>query len=260
MIEQAEDRSMFHIHLNETKQALGNAAARVAADAIKSAIAERGQATIVVATGASQFEFLAALVGHEDIDWARVTAFHLDEYIDMPETHPASFRKYLKERFVAHLPQLGAMHLIKGDAPDLSAEIARINGLMRGRVIDVMLAGIGENGHLAFNDPPADFEATEAFKVVPLDERCRKQQFGEGWFATLDDVPREAVSMTIPQIASSRKIVLSVPDMRKAQAVQEAVEGPITPMCPASVLQGHPDCHLFLDRESSSLLHDSRRH
>lgn len=245
---------MFHIHLNETKQSLGQAAARMAADGINDAIAKQGQATIVVATGASQFEFLTALVGHKDVDWSRVVAFHLDEYIGMPETHPASFRKYLKERFLAHLPQLGALHLIVGDAPDLAGEIARINKLVEEHTIDLVLAGIGENGHLAFNDPPADFEAVEAFKVVPLDERCRGQQFGEGWFATLDDVPREAISMTIPRIFSGRKVILSVPDLRKANAVREAVTGPVTPMCPASVLQNHPDCHLFLDRDSSSLL------
>jgi glucosamine-6-phosphate deaminase len=250
---------MIHIQLNETKASLGEAAARMGAECMRTAIAEQGQATIVLATGASQFEFLAALVGQENLDWSRVTAFHLDEYIDMPDTHPASFRKYLRERFLSHVPQLGAMHFIVGNATDLTAELTRVSRLVEARPIDVMFAGIGENGHLAFNDPPADFEAKESFKIVVLDERCRKQQFGEGWFPTLDDVPRQAISMTITRIASARKIVLSVPDARKAEAVRNAVEGPVTPMCPASVLQGHPECHLFLDSESSALLQGQAR-
>ncbi|MDQ0467810.1 glucosamine-6-phosphate deaminase [Labrys wisconsinensis] len=242
------------IHVEPTKQSLGEAAAALGASAIRAAIAARGAANVVVATGASQFELLAALVRRDDIDWARVTAFHLDEYIAMPESHPASFRRYLKERFTSRLPALGAFHFIEGDAPDLAAELARIDALIAAHPIDVLFAGIGENAHLAFNDPPADFEATEAFRVVALEERCRRQQFGEGWFPTLDDVPHEAISMTIPQMMRAGLIVLAVPDSRKAQAVRDTIEGPVTPDVPASILCRHSACHLFLDPPSAALL------
>ncbi len=245
---------MIEVHHSESKLENGKAAAETCAAAICEAIAARGKANIVVATGASQFEMLAALVTEPDIDWSRVTAFHLDEYIGMPETHPASFRRYLKERFTGKLPTLGAFHFIKGDAPDLDAELARINALLDAHPIDVMFAGIGENGHLAFNDPPADFETTVAYKVVELEERCRRQQFGEGWFPTFDDVPTVAISMTVQRILSSRIVVLTVPDARKAEAVQHVLEGPVTNLWPASILQQHPACHLFLDRAAASRL------
>ncbi len=245
---------MIDVHYSESKQANGKAAAAAGAAAIRHAIADRGKANIVVATGASQFEMIEALVAQPDIDWSRVTAFHLDEYIDMPETHPASFRRYLKERFTSKLPTLGAFHFILGDAPDLEAELARINALIDAHPIDVMFAGIGENGHLAFNDPPADFETTVAFKVVPLDERCRRQQFGEGWFPTFGDVPTEAISMTVQRIVSSRVVILTVPDERKAEAVQHVLEGPVTNMWPSSILQQHPACSVFLDRAAASRL------
>jgi glucosamine-6-phosphate deaminase len=238
----------------QTKQESAVAAAALGAEAIVKAIAERGQANIVVATGASQFEMLEALIQHEEIDWSRVTAFHLDEYIGMPDTHPASFRLYLKERFVSKLPTLGAFHYVIGDAPDLDAELARIGALLDQHPIDLTFAGIGENGHLAFNDPPADFETTTAYKVVDLDERCRKQQYGEGWFATLEDVPTRAISMTVQRIMSSALIILTVPDERKAEAVREVLEGPVTNIWPASILQTHPACHLFLDLPAASKL------
>lgn len=245
---------MIEIHHHETKADNGKAAAALGAAAIRRTLAEKGRATVVIATGASQFEMLEALVAAPDIDWSKVTAFHLDEYIGMPETHPASFRKYLKERFTGKLPTLGAFHFIAGDAPDLTAELARVNALLDAHPIDVMFAGIGENGHLAFNDPPADFTSTVAYKVVELEERCRRQQFGEGWFPTFDDVPTEAISMTVQRILSSRLIVLTVPDERKAEAVQHVLEGPVTNMWPASILQQHPACHAFLDRAAASRL------
>jgi glucosamine-6-phosphate deaminase len=245
---------MMQIHLESSKAALGQAAADFGARAIGAAIEARGAANIVVATGASQFELLDGLVSRDDVDWSRVTAFHLDEYIGMPETHPASFRRYLRERFTAHLPRLGAFHFIIGDAPDLQAEIARVNALIKEHSIDVTFAGIGENAHLAFNDPPADFDAAEPFRVVELEERCRRQQFGEGWFSTLDAVPHEAISMTIPQVLRSALVILAVPDRRKAEAVRDTLEGPITPMVPASILRRHPACHLFLDPDSAALL------
>lgn len=245
---------MIDIRLHETKLDNAEAAAAFGAAAIRDAIAARGKANIVVATGASQFEMLEALVATPGIDWSKVTAFHLDEYIDMPETHPASFRKYLKERFTSKLPSLGAFHFVVGDAADLDAELNRMNALLDAHPIDVMFAGIGENGHLAFNDPPADFETTVAYKVVQLDERCRQQQFGEGWFPTFDDVPTEAISMTVRRILSARIIVLTVPDERKAEAVRHVLEGPVTNMWPASILQQHPNCHAFLDRAAASQL------
>ncbi|MCS0502849.1 glucosamine-6-phosphate deaminase [Ancylobacter mangrovi] len=245
---------MIDVRYFETKQESGSAAAALGAEAIRQTIAARGSANIVIATGASQFEMLEALVAAEGIDWSRVTAFHLDEYIGMPDTHPASFRRYLKERFTGRLPALGAFHFVEGDAPDLAVELTRINALIDRHPIDVTFAGIGENGHLAFNDPPADFESTVAYKVVELDERCRRQQFGEGWFPTFDDVPTEAISMTVQRILSSRAVILTVPDERKAEAVQHVLEGPVTNMWPASILQQHPACHLFLDRAAASRL------
>ena len=245
---------MINVQKFSTKAEAADKAASAGAAAIVEAIAKNGNANIVVATGASQFEMIAALTGHDEIDWSRVTAFHLDEYIDMPETHPASFRRYLKERFVSKLPTLGAFHFIQGDAPDLAAELQRINALLDKHPIDVMFAGIGENGHLAFNDPPADFTSTVAFKVVELDERCRQQQFGEGWFATFDDVPHRAISMTVRRIMSSKVIILTVPDERKAEALREVLEGPVTNLWPASIIQQHENCQLFLDGPSASKL------
>ncbi|HEY0207915.1 glucosamine-6-phosphate deaminase [Acerihabitans sp.] len=236
-----------------TLQAAGEAAA-AGAKAIAGAIAENGAANIVLATGASQFALIDALIGHDEIDWSRVTAFHLDEYIGMPETHPASFRRYLQERFVARVPTLGAFHFVRGDAADLDEELRRLGDLLDRHPIDVMFAGIGENGHLAFNDPPADFSAAEAYKVVDLDEGCRRQQFGEGWFATLEDVPLRAISMTIRRIMASRMVILTVPDERKSEAVREVLEGPVTNAWPASILQQHANCLLYLDGPAASRL------
>lgn len=237
----------------DDEAAVGRAAAAQGAAGIKAAIERRGAANIVVATGASQFETLANLVDC-DIDWSRVTAFHLDEYIGMPESHPASFRRYLKARFTAHVPTLHAFHFVEGDAAALDGELARLNGLMATHPIDVTFAGIGENAHLAFNDPPADFDATEAFKVVDLDDRCRRQQFGEGWFPGLEAVPHEAISMTVQQIMKSGVVVLAVPDGRKADAVRATLRDAVSPAVPASILRRHPACHLFLDPDSAAYL------
>jgi glucosamine-6-phosphate deaminase len=245
---------MIKLTIEPNAAAVGAAAAALGGDAIRSAIAANGHANIVVATGVSQFAMLAALVLRADIDWSRVIAFHLDEYVGLPDSHPASFRRYLTERFTSALPALGGFHDIRGDGADIDAELARLGGLIAQHPIDVTFAGIGENAHIAFNDPPADFDAAEAFRVVALDERCRRQQLGEGWFPTLDDVPAQAISMTVPQIMKSRLVVLAVPDRRKAEAVRGTLEGPITPMVPASILRRHPACHLFLDPESAALL------
>ena len=242
------------IVIADSKPALGEQAAARGAAVIRDALARRGRAAVIVATGASQFEMLGALVAAEGIDWTRVTAFHLDEYIGMPATHPASFRKYLRERFVERLPSPpAAFHYLSGES-DPRAECLRVGGLIARHAIDVAFIGIGENGHLAFNDPPADFETEEPYLVVDLDEACRRQQLGEGWFRTLDDVPRQAISMSVRQIMKAAAIVCTVPDARKARAVQGAVEGPITPACPSSILQRHPAVTIFLDRDSASLL------
>ncbi len=244
---------MIKIHKFATKEQAAIEAASAGARAIVEAIGKNGRANIVLATGASQFEVIAALIGHE-IDWSQVTAFHLDEYIGMPETHPASFRRYLRERFVSRLPTLGAFHFIRGDAADVDEELRRIGGLLDKHPIDVMFAGIGQNGHLAFNDPPADFTSTAAYKVVDLDERCRRQQFGEGWFATLGEIPLRAISMTVRRIMASKVVILTVPDERKAEAVRDVLEGPVTNACPASILQQHENCQLFLDGPAASRL------
>jgi glucosamine-6-phosphate deaminase len=244
----------MQIVISETKAELGQRAAGRAGEIIRRAIAERGAASIVVATGASQFETLAELVAAPDIDWHRVTAFHLDEYVGLSQSHPASFRRYLEERFVGRLPApLRAFHAISGEG-DVAAECHRLNALMAGLAIDVALVGIGENGHLAFNDPPADFVTEDAYIMVNLDDACRSQQLGEGWFDSLQDVPQQAISMTIRQIMKSREIVCSVPDERKAAAVRASLQGPVSPLVPASILQHHPAATIYLDRASASTL------
>ncbi|MDF2441066.1 MAG: glucosamine-6-phosphate deaminase [Abditibacteriota bacterium] len=247
----------MEIVISQTKAKLGQQSAQQAAKAIRGALQSDGEANIVVATGASQFDTLAALVAMPDIDWSQVTAFHLDEYVGLPITHEASFRKYLRERFTSKLSQpLRAFHEINGE-DDAHAECERLNALIAGKSIAVALVGIGENGHLAFNDPPADFQTTQPYIVVQLDETCRRQQLGEGWFPSLEDVPQHAISMSIHQIMQSREIVCSVPDERKAQAVQGSLEGPVTPQVPASILQQHPATTIYLDPASASLLSQS---
>jgi glucosamine-6-phosphate deaminase len=236
------------------KAELGRQAAKEGAELIRQAIAMRGAANIIVATGASQFEMLTELLVAKGIAWEKVTAFHLDEYVGLPITHPASFRLYLWQRFVSKLPlPLAAFHYVNAEG-DPHAECQRLGDVIMRHPIDVAFVGIGENGHLAFNDPPADFKTEEPYLVVELDEACRRQQFGEGWFPTLSDVPRRAISMSCRQIMKSRAIVVSVPDRRKAKAVQQAVEGPVTPLAPSSILQQHDRVTLHLDRESASLL------
>jgi glucosamine-6-phosphate deaminase len=237
-----------------TKQQLGKAAAKAAAEKIENAIKTKGSANIILATGASQFEILAELVNAEGIDWSNVTMFHLDEYIGLSPDHPASFRKYIKERFVSKIGSLKAVHFVNGSAADPQAECDRLNQIIADHPIDLALVGIGENGHLAFNDPPADFDTDQPYIIVNLDQRCRKQQLGEGWFKSLEDVPTQAISMGIRQIIKSSCIIASVPDRRKARAVKDALEGPVTNACPASILQDHLNCTIFLDRDSASLL------
>ena len=241
----------MEIIISETKQELGKLAAQQGAALIREAIQKNEKANIIVATGASQFEMLSELV-KEDIDWSVVTGFHLDEYIGIEVTHPASFRKYLKERFVDLVP-LKAFHYVDGST-DAVAECRRVGGIILNHPIDVAFVGIGENGHLAFNDPPADFETEEPYIVVNLDDDCRRQQLGEGWFPTFDDVPKQAISMSIRQIMKSEHIICSVPDKRKSVAVKNTLKGEISPLVPASVLQQHPATWLFLDKAAASML------
>ena len=241
----------MRIKITTNKQELGRAAATKGAEFIRAAISQRGSANIILATGASQFEMLSTLV-QADVDWSVVTYFHLDEYIGIPISHPASFRKYLKERFVDKV-SARQFYYIDGEG-DTRSECQRLEALISRHPIDVAFIGIGENGHLAFNDPPADFETERAYLEVVLDEACRRQQLGEGWFESLEAVPERAISMSIRQILKSEHIICTVPDLRKATAVQAAVEGPVSPMLPASVLQEHGKTSLFLDNDSASLL------
>ncbi len=240
-----------YIYQSSTRMAL--AAADKAASVLKKCIKEKGKAVFVAATGTSQLAFLDALTARKDIPWPQTIMFHLDEYIGLNETHPASFRYYLRKNLIEKVCP-GTVYLIQGDAPDPLEECYRLKRIISQYRIDVAFVGIGENGHLAFNDPPADFETTEPYIVVELDRACRLQQVREGWFSSLDDVPRRAITMSIKQILSSNVIIGVVPESRKAPAVKAALEGPLSPQCPASILQVHPDCHLFLDTDSSSLL------
>jgi glucosamine-6-phosphate deaminase len=240
----------MELRIYPDKQAGGAAAAERIADLIRQAISQQGAANIIVATGASQFEMFSHIVTL-GVDWSKVTVFHLDEYIGLPVSHPASFRRYLRERFIDRLPELHQFHEINAEGDPL-AECRRLGDLIRRSPVDVACVGIGENGHLAFNDPPADFITQEPYIVVNLDAACRQQQVGEGWFAALQDVPKQAISMSIQQIMKSAAIVCTVPDARKASAVQKTVEGPLTNLVPASILQQHPRVWLFLDEPAAA--------
>ena len=234
------------------KLTMSRAAADHAARILRDTISARGDARIIAATGASQFDFLDALTSAPDIDWSRVEMFHLDEYVGLPIDHPASFRKYLRERLIDKTG-LTRYHLLdgEGDAARTAREAGRA---IAAASIDVAFVGIGENGHLAFNDPPANFDTREPYLIVTLDEACRRQQVGEGWFATIDDVPKQAISMSIRQILDAHEILCIVPDARKAPAVKACLEGPVSPMAPASILQTHAGTTVYLDRGSAALL------
>jgi glucosamine-6-phosphate deaminase len=236
----------------EEKMELARAAALQASTAIRDAIEERGLARIVAATGASQFEFLEALTASAGIDWQKVELFHLDEYIGIPMTHQASFCKYLQERLIDKTG-ITRTHLLSG-AVDPTEIIHRASESIKTAPIDVTFAGVGENGHLAFNDPPANFETNDPYIIVNLDEACRRQQVGEGWFEDVSAVPSQAISMSVRQILKSRAIISVVPDARKAQAIKACFEGPISPMAPASILRTHANATIYLDRQSAALL------
>ncbi len=247
----------MQINISKDANSLGQEAAHKAKELILQQIELENEVNIILATGASQFSVLEHLIAAE-IDWSKVTMFHLDEYIGLAEDHDASFRKYLRNRFLKPVDYQCRYHLIDGNVPNPQEECDRVSAIIEKHPIHVALIGIGENGHLAFNDPPADFETEEPYIVVELDHACRKQQMGEGWFPTIDDVPEQAISMSIQQILKSKHLIVSVPDKRKAEAVKCAVEGPLTNECPASILRTHPNCSLYLDEESASLLTKDR--
>ena len=236
---------------------MGQAAARHAADVLRGQIAATGRARIIAATGASQFDFLEALTSAPGLDWARVEMFHLDEYVGLPVDHPASFRKYLLERLIRKTG-ITTYHFLDAER-DAAAVAARVGRELTSSPIDVAFVGIGENSHLAFNDPPADFETREPYIIVTLDEACRRQQVGEGWFPSVDAVPAQAVSMSIRQILDAREILCIVPDARKAEAVKATLESGVAPAVPASILRTHQNVTLYLDRDSAALLEPGLR-
>lgn len=241
------------IYVDESAAALGQRAADETARRICEAVEERGECRLLLSTGASQFPLFDALTVKKYVPWNRVVMFHLDEFVDMEDSHPASFRRYLRERFIDRVHP-GAYHLVSGEG-DVQANIAALTVELRRAPVDIALIGIGENGHIAFNDPPADFDSREAYRVVTLEERCRRQQLGEGWFASLDEVPMRAVSMTVYQIMQSRAILSVVPDARKAEAIAKTLQAPaVTNLIPATILREHPDWTLYLDRDSASMV------
>jgi glucosamine-6-phosphate deaminase len=240
------------IKIYEDKTSLSRVAAEQAAASLRAAIKDRGGARIIAATGASQFEFLDALAAMPNIEWSRVEMFHLDEYIGLPASHPASFRKYLRERLI-NKTGITKYHFLDGEG-DVPIVVRKVSAELTAAPIDVAFVGVGENGHLAFNDPPADFETEEPYVVVELDEPCRRQQVGEGWFKDLSEVPKRGISMSVRQILKSKEILCIVPDARKAQAVKSCFEGEISPLAPASILRTHANTTVFLDKLSSALL------
>lgn len=250
-------KDKLFIKVFNNNEELGKAAALSAANILNEAIKERGKANLILATGASQFEFLKNLQ-LQQIDWKKITVFHLDEYLGIPETHPASFRKYLRNRILEKVNPK-KIYYLEGDAADAEMEAERYEKLLKKHSVDLACIGIGENGHIAFNDPPvADFKDPRLVKIVELDEACRKQQQGEGWFPTLDDVPTHALSLTIPAIMQSNHINCVVPDLRKAEAVYNTINSSISEKCPATILRQHPSAVLFLDQHSSYNLSNKR--
>ena len=240
------------VRVFEDKLSLSKAAAEQASAAVRSAIHDRGYARIIAATGTSQLDFLDALTNTRNIDWQRVEMFHLDEYVGLPIAHPASFRKYLLERLI-HKVGIAKYHLLDGDG-DPAEVVRRVGKALRSMPVDVAFVGIGENGHLAFNDPPADFQTEEPYLIVQLDDACLRQQVGEGWFVSISEVPRQAISMSVRQILKAKEIICVVPDARKAPAVKLCFDGEVSPMAPASILRTHSAATVYLDRGSASLL------
>ena len=245
----------MQVSISATKKEMGQKAAACGAEVIRKAISERGEANVVLACAPSQNQTYDALVEEPGIDWSKVNVFHLDEYVGLKADHPASFRLNLHKTILDRLPQpVKSFHAIEGDADDLKQFIKDLDAEIKKCVIDVAFVGIGENGHVAFNDPPADFEIEDAYLVAELDEACRRQQYGEGWFPTMEAVPKTAVTMSCKQIMRAKAIVNTVPDTRKAKAVGLALEGPITNMVPATIMRNHSEYNVFLDQEAAACL------
>lgn len=243
------------INIYKNKKETSKEAALQAAFILNETIHRKGTATFIMATGVSQLDFIDTLITESKIDWSKTKMFHLDEYINLSPTHPASFRKYLKEKFISKVDKIQKINLIKGDAADPQKECDRLNQILKNEIVDIAFVGIGENGHLAFNDPPANFEIEDPFIIVNLDSQCRKQQVGEGWFESIKDVPQQAISMSIQQIMKTKNIICTVPGERKAQAVKDCFgTNEISPNYPASILKKHKNCFVFLDYDSAKHL------
>jgi len=243
------------INIYNNKKETSKKAALQAASILNKVIHQKGMATFIIATGVSQLDFIEYLITEGNVDWSKTRMFHLDEYIGLPETHPASLRRYLKEKFISKVDRIKEINFINGDAADPQKECERLNQILKNEIVDIAFVGIGENGHLAFNDPPADFEIEDPFLIVNLDDKCRKQQVGEGWFDSIEDVPQQAISMSIKQIMKSKNIVCTVPGERKAQAVKDCLgSDKISPMYPSSILKKHKNCFVFLDFNSAKYL------
>jgi len=246
-------KDKLQVKIYDDKSQMGSAAADFVAENLQKAIKKNGSANLILATGASQFSFLESFI-QKDLDWEKISVFHLDEYVGISDEHPASFRNFLKERII-NTVKPGQTYFINGDANNLEEEIKKYETLLQKHPIDVACIGIGENGHIAFNDPPvADFNDPRLVKVVKLDELCRKQQVGEGWFSSLEEVPKEAITLTIPAIMNCKSISCVVPEKRKAQAVYNTLNSKISTSCPATILRNHSNTVLFLDKDSSSSL------
>ena len=242
----------MHIRVLHDRPSLGQAAAAQAAPAIQRVISAQGKARIIGASAASQFEFLDALIATSGIDWSRVELFHLDEYIGLPITHPASFCKFLQDRLISKTG-ITQVHFLNGEENPADV-IRRTNAAIASAPIDLAFVGVGENGHLAFNDPPADFDTDEPYIIVNLDEACRRQQVGEGWFPDLDSVPTRAISMSVRQVLKSHEILAIVPGPKKAEAIHKCFDGPITNMAPSSILRTHSHTTIYLDKDSVAQL------
>ena len=242
------------VEIYETSAAASVAAAEKAAEIMARALQERNHSRIIVGTGNSQAALIDALLQVPGLSWRNVEVFHMDEYVGISDAHPASFRRWLREH-IAQKVELDAVRYLDADAEDLVQEAERYTALLNSGPIDVAFVGFGENGHIAFNDPhAADFQDPETVKVVELDEMCRSQQVGEGHFSSLDVVPKNALTLTCPALMSAKHIVSCVPEKRKAVAVRDATEGPLTTDCPASLIFTHPRAYTYLDVESASLL------
>lgn len=247
------------VEVYDDQTALGQAACDSAVRILVEAIKTRGAANLILATGNSQLSFLEALRRDDRIEWSHIQLFHMDEYLGMTSEHPASFRRFMKEKLLDFVKP-ATFYGISGDANDPEVESKRYAGLLQEHSPDLCCLGIGENGHLAFNDPPfADFNDPKAVKLVELDSISRRQQVGEGHFPSLQDVPTHALTLTVPALLAARHVLAIVPEKRKSRAVKEALTGPVSPDCPASILRQTPHARLFLDRDSASLLSNQVR-